>query len=98
MKFRNVVFLFLVALVLTAWLTRPGASDFEEFRQSLPGAKAMPPVIESQNGVLYSIFTITYFQAQPVAVKVADSSKAAVAVPVSKEKYLGLFGRFWKMD
>ena len=90
MKFRTLVFLFIIAIVLIGVLTKPGPNAFKEFYIK-EYIRESPPVIEYTNGVAYSIFSATSF----TATTTADNKK--VAVPVVKEKYLGLFGRFWKL-
>jgi len=90
MKFRSIVFLFIIAIIVIGVLTKPGTDAFKEYYSSQGGLRT-PPVIEYTNGVAYSIFSVTSFGiTQPEGDK-------KLAVPVAKEKYLGLFGRFWKL-
>ncbi|MBN8878951.1 MAG: hypothetical protein J0I32_15490 [Sphingobacteriales bacterium] len=90
MKFRTLVFLFIIAIVLIGALTKPGPDAFKEF-YTKEHTRENPPVIEYTNGVAYSIFSVTSFTA------VTTTGNNKMAVPVIKEKYLGLFGRFWKL-
>lgn len=90
MKFRTLVFLFIIAIILIGVLTRPGPDAFKEFYTKVH-ANENPPVVEYTNGFAYSIFSATSF----AATTTKDNKK--IAVPVVKEKYLGLFGKFWKL-
>lgn len=90
MKFRTLVFLFIIAIILIGVFTKPGPDAFKEF-YTKEHARENPPVIEYTNGIAYSIFSATSF----TATTTTDNKK--VAVPVVKEKYLGLFGKFWKL-
>ncbi len=91
-RFRNIVFLFIIAIILVAFFTRPGLEQFKDYQPSVATVKT-PPVIDYENRFLYSRFTVTYYTAQPAA-----GEKPGVAVPYGKDTYIGLFGRFWKMD
>lgn len=98
MKFRNVVFLFIAAAILAAWFTRPSYDDFLKFQAGQKEQISSPPVIEFTNSFLFSRVQVTYFEKREVKVPLPGDQKAAIAVPRSKEKYLGLFGRFWSLD
>ncbi len=98
MKFRNVVFLFIAAVILVAWFTRPSYDDFVKFQADKQAQISSPPVIEFTNSFLFSRVQVTYFEKRAVPVPLQGDQKAAIAVPRSKEKYLGLFGRFWSLD
>lgn len=98
MKFRNLVFLVIVAVLIAAWYTKPDYDDFVDFREQQPSNLTSPPVIDYSDGFLYSHVTVTYFQPKELSVKIDGGAKAAVAVPVSKEKYIGLFGKFWQLS
>jgi hypothetical protein len=97
MKFRTGVFLFIILVLLAAWITKPSAEDFKKFRES-SNTIASPPLIEAKDGFFYSSYTVSYFNVRKLSTKTNDNTDAAIAVPVSKEKYLGLFGKFWKID
>ncbi len=98
MKFRTVVFLFIIGILLVAWFTKPTQEDFKKFRES-SNRISSPPVIEMKDGYVYVLYTISYFDIKKVPqIKMSDNKDAAIAVPVSKERYLGLFGKFWKLS
>ncbi len=92
-RFRNTVFLFIVAVILVAFITRPGIDDFTDYLRK-QGQLTRPPSIEYRSSGLYSTFTITYFE--PVADTTQGGGSKLVAVPAQKESYTGVFGRFWK--
>ncbi|MFN4315420.1 MAG: hypothetical protein ACK4E0_14060 [Chitinophagaceae bacterium] len=98
MKFRNLVFLIVVAVILTAWFTKPSYDDFMKFREKQANVAGMAPSVDYSDLVLYSQVKVTYYTAREVNLKSAGGEKPAVAVPVKTEKYIGLFGRFWSMD
>ena len=89
MKFRTVVFLVIITIILIGVFTKPGAEAFKEFYAKEGGIRT-PPVIEYEDRVAYSTFSVTSFG-------VTNTGTKELAVPVVKEKYLGLFGRFWKL-
>lgn len=97
MKFRNGVFIFIVAVILTAWWTKPGYKDFMKFQSKQP-RPASPPHVEFTNGFLFSRVKVTYFMSQVVPLKTEGDKKEEVAVPQTQASYLGLFGRFWALD
>lgn len=89
MKFRTLVFLFIIIVLIIGAITKPGVEDFKAFyaKQAIQS----PPVIEYTNGVAYSIFSVTNYG-------ITTDGPKQMAVPAAKAKYLGLFGRFWKID
>jgi hypothetical protein len=90
MKFRTVVFLFIVIILLIGAFTKPGPDAFKEYYSKQYGISS-PPMIEYTNGIAYSIFAVTNFA-------ITSEGKKQVAVKAGQTKYLGLFGRFWKID
>ncbi|PZR20984.1 MAG: hypothetical protein DI535_29090 [Citrobacter freundii] len=90
MKFRTVVFVFIIIVILIGVFTKPDRDAFIEYYSKQSGINT-PPVIEYKNGIAYSIFTITTYS-------VADNGNKKMAFTAGKAKYLGLFGRFWKID
>jgi len=89
MKFRTIVFLFIILVVLIGVFTKPDREAFIEYYSKQSGIN-IPPVIEYQNGVAYSIFTITTYS-------IAAEGNKQKAFTAGKAKFLGLFGRFWKL-
>ncbi|HMR92509.1 MAG TPA: hypothetical protein PKC69_09350 [Chitinophagaceae bacterium] len=92
MKFRWTLLVLIAVALLIAWRTRPGADDFKKWFNAAAKTQT-PPLIEETNSYLYSIYTVSFIEIK----KIPGQQEAAVAVPVRKEKYLGLFGRFWKL-
>ncbi len=98
MKFRNLVFLFIVILILVAWFTKPDYDDFMAFREEQASDLHSPPVVDYSDGFLFSQVKVTHFQ--PLEKMAADSTgqQQTLAVPTQVEKYIGVFGRFWSID
>jgi hypothetical protein len=97
MKFRTIVILFIMAALIAAWYTKPTSEDFKKFREK-NAAFTTPPVIEVQDGFVYAMYTVSYFDIKKLPKVKISNEEASVAVPKSKEKYLGLYGKFWKID
>src|SRR4051812_19209424 len=98
MKFRTIVFLFIIVIFAIAGFTKPGYESFMKFREETDRGQPSPPVIEYKNGFIYSVFTISHFDIRQVKDAKANDGNSSIAIPVKKEKYLGLFGRFWSLD
>jgi hypothetical protein len=97
MKFRNVVLLFIIALLLAAWFTKPSLGDFKKFTESSNKITA-PPMIEVVEGYVYAVYSVSYFDIRKIPGTKSGKGESEIAVPLKKEKYLGLFGKFWKID
>jgi hypothetical protein len=98
MKFRNLVLLFIAGIIIFAWFTKPGKEAFKIYYDKEKKSITSPPMIEEQDDVLYTRYTVSYYDIQSLPdIKISGGKDAAIAVPRSKETYLGLFGRFWKM-
>jgi hypothetical protein len=98
MKFRNLVLLFIAGILVIAWFTKPGKEAFKTFYDKEKKSITSPPMIEEQDAVLYTRYTVSYYDIKSLPdIKISGGKEAAIAVPRSKETYLGLFGRFWKM-
>ena len=89
MKFRRIIFLFIIAALLIAFFTNPKESDFTAFIQPNIGKVSSPPLIEYSNHLIYSNADITYYN--------PTSADGRITAEAGKEHYIGLFGRFWKM-
>ncbi len=88
MKFRRIVFLFIIAALLFAFFTNPKESDFTEFIQAQAAKVSSPPLIEYENHLIYSQAAITYYNPTTV--------DGRIMAEAGKDTYIGLFGRFWK--
>ncbi len=96
MKFRRLVFVFIGLVILLAWFTKPDLEKFQEFYASEARQIGTPPVIEARNNFVYSRFDVSHFD--KITVGTDNAARKSLAVPVRKSVYIGLFGRFWKMD
>lgn len=90
MKFRRLISLLIIAAILIAFFTNPKEVDFNKFIQPAAGRVSSPPLIEYESKLIYSNATVTYFS------PVSEQGKFVAAA--SKEKYMGLFGRFWRIN
>lgn len=90
MKFRRLISLLIVAAILVAFLTNPKEADFHKMVQPAVAKLQTPPLMEYKSNLLYSNATVTYFN--PISV---EGKRIAAA---RKENYIGLFGRFWKLN
>ncbi|MCR6719683.1 MAG: hypothetical protein NVV59_05170 [Chitinophagaceae bacterium] len=93
MKFRNLVFLFTIILILLAWFTKPDYDDFVAFHEEQDSNLSSPPIIKYTDAFLFSQVTVIYYHA-------VDSKELqkTVAVAAAEEKYIGLFGKFWSLN
>ena len=92
MKFRRLIFVVIIVIVLIAWFTKPNLQDFNDFY--LKQRTDKPVIIDLSDQFLYSTVDVSWY----VAAQLDPSAQAAPkAVVAGKEKYLGLFGRFWKL-
>jgi hypothetical protein len=98
MKFRNVVFIIIIVVLAIAGFTKPDMAAFEKFRQANEKSITTPPVIEYVNGFVYSIFTVSHYDIVPATKENGKAKDKTVAIAHEKDKYLGLFGKFWKLD
>ena len=90
MKFRRLISLLIIAAILIAFFTNPKEAGFSKFIQPTAGKVSAPPLIEYESKLIYSNATVTYFS--PV------SEQGKLMAAASKEKYIGLFGRFWRIN
>lgn len=78
------------AAILIAFFTNPKESDFTVYIQPKLRNLSSGPIIEYKNNQIYSIATITYYNTQ--------SQQGRFVATAATEKYIGLFGRFWKQN
>ena len=90
MKFRRLISLLIIAIILIAFFTNPKESDFSQFIKPETGKVQSPPLIEYESRLIYSNATVTYFNPASVEGKIIAAA--------SKEKYIGIFGRFWRIN
>ena len=98
MKPRQVVLLILIAALLIAWFTKPGKEDLQKYLDIDETGIGSPPIIEYTNGYVYSKFDVSYFDINNAKETYINGERKMINAPVKKEKWLGVFGKFWKMD
>jgi len=93
-------YLLLLAL-LVAFVTVPSQTKFEKFVSKKVSATACKPQITHQS---YKIFSLDYVSEctsvrQIKNLQTGEYVNTNIGLPVygAKKKYLGLFGRFWKL-
>ena len=90
MKFRRLVSLFIIAIIVIAFFTNPKEAGFTRFMQPRLSRVNSGPLIQYKNNLLYSVAEVTYFN--------PSTENGKLVASASKEKYIGLFGRFWKVS
>ena len=80
----------IIAAILVAFFTNPKEADFYKLVQPEVSKLQSPPLIEYKSNLLYSNAQVTYFSPSSVEGKFIAAA--------SKEKYIGLFGRFWPVN
>lgn len=90
MKFRRIVSLFILAIIVVAFFTNPKQSDFTTFIQPEIKQQSAAPLIQYKNNLIYSVAEITFFK--------QNTEEGRFVANALKEKYIGIFGRFWKVD
>lgn len=98
MKPRQVVLLILIAALLIAWFTKPGKEDLKKYLSIDETGIGSSPTIEYTNGYVYSKFEVFYYDDRDAKETYINGERKMVKAPVKKEKWLGVFGKFWKME
>jgi hypothetical protein len=93
MRFGNTLIILLILIVLAAVVTEPGLKDFEKYLAE-KGSYSYPPLIKHNNSFGFSIFDAEFYGPKQ---QTPDSLQKWTIGPVKKERYLGLFGNFWKL-
>ena len=93
MKFRKLVIIFILAVVVAAYFTKPTKDDFIKYIQPTVLHTGQPPVVDYQDKFLYANVATTF-----VDIKDAANNNGRLTAPASKATYIGLFGRFWKVN
>ncbi|MCH5599896.1 hypothetical protein [Niabella ginsengisoli] len=86
MKFRRLISLLIIAVILIAFFTNPKEADFHQFVKPDMGKVQSAPLIEYESRLIYSNATVTYFNPASVEGKIIAAA--------NKEKYIGVFGVF----
>lgn len=97
MKFRNIVFLFIILVIAAAAFTKPSGEKFNQYYKEQYPNITSPPVIEYTNSMIYSVYKVTNVDVVALPDTTQADSKTVKAVARPVEKYIGLFGRFWRL-
>lgn len=89
MKFNRIISLIIIAVILIAFLTNPKEADWYNFVRPQIADLQSAPMIDYKNNLIYSSASVTFFS--PAS---RDGKRVATA---SKEEYIGLFGKFWRI-
>lgn len=92
MKFRKLVIVLILAATLFCYFTKPSKADFMEYIRPALSGSGIPPVVDYQDKFLYATVDVMYVNALNPTIK--DGRPVANA---SKEEYLGIFKKFWKL-
>ncbi len=90
MKFQRMIFILIIATIAIAYFTNPKESDFNVFIQPQITGLLSAPLIEYKSKLIYSNATITFFN------PVSESGKQIASA--NRAEYIGIFGRFWKLE
>jgi hypothetical protein len=93
MKFRKLVLILIFAGLIVAYFTKPQKDDFVKYIQPTVNRTQIPPAVDLQDKILYTKVKATYIDLQHPSQK--GSQLAATAI---EENYIGILGRFWKVD
>lgn len=93
MKFRKLFIVFILAVMLLCYFTKPTRQEFIEYIQPSVLRNGMPPVVEYEDKFLYAKITAMYVNAMNPSLQ--DGRLVAGA---GKEEYIGVFKKFWKLD
>ncbi|GAB3006822.1 hypothetical protein GCM10027051_02950 [Niabella terrae] len=88
MKFRRLISILILLVIVVAFFTNPRKEAFMDFIQSGPATFDAPPTVSYTNHFLYSQAEVTYFR------PLTEAGKQIAAA--SKEQYIGVFGKFFK--
>ncbi len=90
MKFRRLVFLFIAAAIVIAYFTNPQQGNLNALLQPHISTLQVAPLIEYKRNPIYSTATVTYFN--------PTSVNGRFVAAAHKEQYIGIFGKFWKLN
>lgn len=93
MKFRYAILALICIIIVAAWVTKPTAQAFNKYYQSQPSNIDAAPLINTIDKFLYTVNKVTVYTQLTIA-----AEHKQVATPQLKETYIGLFGKFWKID
>lgn len=84
------VMLFVFGVIVIAYFTNPKEGDFTAYIQPKISQLPSAPIIQYKNKLIYSNVEITYFN--------TISQEGKFVAAAAKENYIGLMGRFWKLN
>ncbi len=91
----------LVLLLIVALITAPSQTKFERFAEKNVSTQACKPLITVAHYKLFSICSVSECKElkQVYNPQTGQNSNLNIGLPSygKKQKYLGLFGKFWKL-
>lgn len=93
MKIGNSLLIFIVLLVLAVVVTEPSRKDFDKWIAKK--SPVIPPLVKHTNSFGFSLFDVEYYGMRKQSSR--DSASNWSTGLLKKERYLGLFGTFWKL-
>ena len=91
----------LVLLLIVALVTAPSVTKFEKFAEGKVNTSACKPFITYDGYKLFSICTVSECKKvnKVYNPQTGQYSNMSIGLPSygKKQKYLGLFGKFWKL-
>lgn len=92
MKFRNTIFIFIIAALIGAYVTKPTKEDFVQYIGQSQSLTAPIPVIDFKDRILYAEIEVTYINANLLL-----NNQGRKTATATKQQYIGIFKRFWKI-
>ena len=89
MKFKRIISLIIIAIIVLAFLTNPKEADWYNFVRLQVADLQSAPMIGYKNNLIYSSASITFFS--------PATEKGKLVATANKEEYIGLFGKFWRL-
>lgn len=91
MKFKQIVFIIILAALGAAYFTKPTKDQFMAYIQPSFSIKGAAPVIDYQDRFFYADITATY-----IYLTNPQGNGPTGAATGNQERYIGLFQKFWK--
>lgn len=93
MRFRRLVIVLIIAVIAAAFFTKPGKEKLINTLQPVVDEMKAAPVVNFTDKIIFTNVEVVYVDAKnPV------NNNGRTVAPAKKEKYIGVFGRFWKVN
>ncbi|MFV0604840.1 MAG: hypothetical protein ACK5NK_03270 [Niabella sp.] len=93
MKFRRLVFGVLITAIIAAYFTKPTKEELAPYIQPTITKVGAPPIIEFEDKFLFVKVTATYVYPNNLTIK-----NGRTIAHAGKEAYIGIYGKYWKIN